>query len=52
MINAVFNRLDTYQRFGTNAANIDMRRIENRASDTKLDKTLTKKNDEAKEEKK
>lgn len=50
MINAVFNRLDTFQRFGTNSANIDMRKIESRASEPKLEKTLTKKNEESKDD--
>jgi hypothetical protein len=49
MINAVFNRLDTHQRFGTHSANLDMKQIESRVSNSTLDKTLQKKNEEAKD---
>ncbi len=51
MINTVFSRMDTYQRHGTNANMLDLKKVESRlTANNTLDKSLSKKNEEVKDD--
>lgn len=51
MINTVFSRMDTYQRHGTNANMLDLKKVESRlTANNTLDKSLFKKNEEVKDD--
>jgi hypothetical protein len=45
MINTVFQRMDAYQRHGTNSSYLDLKKVESKMNAT-LEKSLTKKNAE------
>jgi hypothetical protein len=50
MINTVFQRMDAYQKHGTNSSNLDLRRVEARLSQASLERSLTKKIEESKDD--
>jgi len=50
MINTVFSRMDAYQRHGTNQHPLDLHKVESRLASSSLEKSLTKKNEESKDD--
>lgn len=50
MINTVFGRMDAFYKHGTNQNPLDLRKVEARLTNATLEKSLTKKNEESKDD--